>query len=128
MINANELRIGNIIYLGVVKEPIIVKGINPESPVLLNAEPIPLDEEWLLKFGFNHFPEMIHEFRKDTDCGFNISLSKMPYRWCFYRHECPLSSSYDNDKGTYITDRFKYVHQLQNLYFALTGEELTINQ
>lgn len=25
-----------------------------------------------------------------------------------------------------ITDRIKYVHQLQNLYFALTGEELVL--
>jgi hypothetical protein len=32
-----------------------------------------------------------------------------------------------NDNGDYITLKgIKYVHQLQNLYFALTGEELTI--
>ena len=32
----------------------------------------------------------------------------------------------END-STYLRD-IKYVHQLQNLYFALTGEELTIKQ
>jgi hypothetical protein len=28
----------------------------------------------------------------------------------------------------YKNDRFKYVHQLQNIYFALTGEELEIKE
>lgn len=76
-------------------------------------EPIPLTEEWLLKFGFertcNH-PK--HDWIKGE------------FKIC-----------YDVDNDGYIISELldisipiKYVHQLQNLYFALTGEELTLNE
>ena len=37
-----------------------------------------------------------------------------------------LRFSNGHPKGTSLIPHIKYVHQLQNLYFALTGEELTI--
>ena len=90
--------------------------------------PIPLTEEWLLKFGFNK----IHE--SETYDKIKVSyiddeyaywkpglylLSKNGDWWCFYRYT-------DEDTGFEIHSNVEYVHQLQNLYFALTGEELEI--
>jgi hypothetical protein len=77
-------------------------------------EPIPLTEEWLVKFGF-------FEKYKSTSNRWNI-------KW-FEIHDI------EDDNG-YLEGRFMYdfrlhiqhVHNLQNLYFALTGEELTLKQ
>lgn len=81
---------------------------------LSQCEPIPLTEEWLLKFGF--------EFKKTTKYYVNN------YFHCFY-------GVTDETKGKIIfaTNLKKrifidYVHQLQNLYFALTGEELKLKE
>lgn len=73
--------------------------------LLSELEPIPLTEEWLFKFGFK--PEYSHWWNGD----FTIDKSAIGgYFLC------------DID----IHVAIKYVHQLQNLYFALTGEELTL--
>ena len=80
-------------------------------------EPIPLTEEWLVNFGFNA-KSINHNFRIESNVDFQISSAlrncKTDERSVFY-----LESKF----GTKI----EYVHQLQNLYFALTGEELTLN-
>jgi hypothetical protein len=67
-----------------------------------DIKPIILTEEWLLKLGFD----------------INI-----PYGWFYRGFKLNKNFSYE-----LIGDaiKIKYVHQLQNLYFALTGEELTI--
>ena len=70
-------------------------------------KPIPLTEEWLIRFGFKVVIGLSFEFngfetRKDEDVWIVWKLSS--YLICI-----------------------KYVHQLQNLYFALTGKELTIS-
>lgn len=86
---------------------------------------VPLTEEWLLKFGF----------RKRKACG-NYWFEKSHKKLLF------LTNDINSKKGfafatkldhVFIYDlnwnkRVKYVHQLQNLYFALTGEELTIKK
>ncbi len=76
-------------------------------------EPIPLTEEWLVKFGFEKV-DHIH--------GYSFwSLSKSKINKCHinvYEHTTTWMG--------YNIKHVKYVHQLQNLYFALTGEELTI--
>ena len=73
-------------------------------------EPIPLTEDWLLKFGFEKDNEY---YSKGTK-----------------HYHLPSKSFYsgnDHVSGGNVDARIKYVHQLQNLYFALTGEELTFN-
>lgn len=70
--------------------------------------PIPLTEEWLLKFGFNQFPTGNFWDREDF--------------WACYFNRDKTALLFD-----YLEWSVKYVHQLQNLYFALTGMELTIN-
>jgi hypothetical protein len=111
---ANELRIGNWVMVFPVKHPqqvcdVMFDSVNTESVFGQHygeVDPIPLTEDWLLKFGFVSNPYE-DRYEKGT-----IHI------------EC------DKTKGaTYLwienMPHIKYVHQLQNLYFALTGEELT---
>ena len=77
---------------------------------LENISPIPLSPEWLEKFGFHKC-----NISSYLDIGMDFSIA------------------YDGEDGIYICaigmdynyyTNIEYVHQLQNLYFALTGEEL----
>ena len=87
------------------------------------AEPIVLAEDWLEKFGFEPIHEAKDEFRfTDNENGFRLELSeyyKKDGRAVFY-YNLPGS-----DNHTCIA-YCKYVHQLQNLYYSLSGKELTI--
>lgn len=110
--NASDLRIGNYVKgvrVGKVKTIFSthfqVDDINSVSlgySIQDKFEPIPLTEEWLIKFGFTkNFEEYSTK---------HLKIGKRV-----------------NKKGFYYGGReIKHVHQLQNLYFALTGEELTI--
>lgn len=82
-----------------------------------NIYAIELTEEWLLKAGFEKDDSGVDMFDQD---------------YCeWYQKEFPvigiICQSHDKE---YIFDentdtlRLKYVHQLQNLYFALKGSEL----
>ena len=95
--------------------------------------PIPLTEEWLLKFGFTkekNKPSKHHNkyFSKWIN-DYKYSFSYAPFRkdWGFYHSYTDAVDEKDNNKFDFISCGIKYVHQLQNLCFALTGEELTIN-
>lgn len=105
---ANELRIGNYILdnLGGILK---IKSISTESD-FSHIKPIQLTEEWLLKFGFEWKNFAMRNGRisiRNSDNKYHIHLT--------------------NEAASTITIQIKYVHQLQNLYFALTGEELTIS-
>lgn len=75
--------------------------------VINNAEPIELTEEILLKCGFKH-----------TGNGFYEILGK-------FFELCNIGNEFFNTgfKGVSI-GKINFLHQLQNLYFALTNEEL----
>jgi len=116
---AQELRIGNWIQFRHTETPVritlgdFVREYNDEH--LEDYEPIPLTEEWLTRFGF----EQHHD-----DCSNGVMyikdiFSEQPKTWGVYPNEV--------GSGIVIKDSIKleHVHQLQNLYFALTGEELT---
>ena len=110
---ANELRIGNLVYL-TDKDKVweILDGHEidecDDNPLV---QPIPLTEEWLLKFGFEK--TMSWTYVKDL-----VGNLKLVY----YLGEKGWSIGF---KSYSDFPNLKYVHQLQNLYFALTGEELT---
>lgn len=74
--------------------------------------PIDLTEDWLLKFGFEKISSNV--FRRND---YDVLLTKIETRLviCNYM-DIPPSA------------KLKYVHQLQNLFFALTGEELKIKE
>ena len=72
-------------------------------------EPIPLTEDWLIRFGF-----------ENDEGEYNSDMSK----------ELILTVQLSNDKWRMsvecetIYNPIEHVHQLQNLYHSLTGEEL----
>jgi hypothetical protein len=118
---ANELRIGNLFILPngdigkISYHEIRLMVVAIEKP---DYQPIPLTEEWLLKFGFE---------RHHSDYGNGVIYIKdVPnnneFKWGVYPFE--LGSGFIINKSKNL----KYVHQLQNLYFALTSEELTIKE
>jgi hypothetical protein len=86
---------------------------------ICQVKPIPLTEEWLWRFGFanniNGFPEI----DLDEKRGLSITFKKTVDTHIVWFAEKDII------EYTEITT-LKYVHQLQNLYFALTGKELEI--
>jgi hypothetical protein len=77
-------------------------------------KPVPLTEEWLLKFGFEIDSYGWYRLR-DTSISRERILSGLYFD---SRNQLTISLS-----EFYI--KVSHVHQLQNLYFALTGTELT---
>lgn len=134
--NANELRIGNLFDLPVrCKNEVaeyLEKQLDTEYfPVcaiekdqlrlFIDEElefyysdliPIPLTEEWLLKFGFI-WSESHGLWILKSSGSFNLCENSGYYKLSFYNN--------------LIGEQFNSVHQLQNLYFALTEKELEIN-
>ena len=117
---ANELRIGNYVnYNG--KDCVFgiydIVNLHDDEDCANLTNPIPLTEEWLLKFGFGR-GEMDCEFIfRDSDSMIDESL-------IYYTDIGVLII--DTDRDEIEINHVKYVHQLQNLYFALTNNELTL--
>jgi hypothetical protein len=103
---ATELRIGNYVYGYSGDNVTAVTSAWFLFKTAERANPIPLNEEWLVKFGF--------------DPGKPIKALNILSSYNLGNFGCKLS--YSGAVGPNI----QHVHQLQNLYFALTGEELTI--
>jgi hypothetical protein len=120
MIKANELRIGNYFnynniafkvvkienkYIGLDKEDDFGNYANIED-----IEPISITKEILLKCGFKKLGNDNYSIgRINLGLNYNISID-IDY--------VPIHC---------LNGKIKYLHQLQNLYFALTNEELKIN-
>ena len=116
---ATELRIGNLIFQSgqITTIENISRSINDWERVnnkrLFDCTPIPLTEEWLLKFGF--------EKTKENFCTYDLGKISIYMPSIYYEEGRTYFNSW-----VIIEKSPKYVHQLQNLYFALTGEELKI--
>lgn len=134
MIKASELRIGNLLnwdcdnlcagegYVSEIYEHgfrfVSNKGCHPNGDEYKEIKPIPITAEWLEKFGFD----------KITEGGDNF---------CDEYLKSPVLIHCDGedfwfgfDAGPKLRRNFAItsLHQLQNLYFALTGEELKIKK
>lgn len=122
-VSVSELRIGNLLKFGNnICKVYEINNLNfyirneKEDESLksswANIEPIPLTEEWLLKLGFEKSNRI--DLGELKPCYVMFSLALM------IRHN---SFFIDWIGGN---TELKYVHQLQNLYHALTGLELQI--
>lgn len=144
-IGAEELMVGNWVTYnpksvdeGTIIEPLQIAFIdNRDEPLFALEEPfdnyyspdellpIPLTEDWLKKFGWSENGREIDKLRKL----FDLDSSKYAF------------TLMQEDNGYWLIDNhgprgfnichveIKYVHQLQNLYFALTQTHLThVNQ
>ena len=117
---ANELRIGN--WIIEYKHEIEVCYIG-HNDAFSECDPIPLTEDWLVKFGFEFYDYELDDdttitcYRKHkhghiyyevhlSDCGFNEFVIKTSFT------------------EVMLNGKLHHVHQLQNLYFALTNTEL----
>lgn len=117
MIKAQELRIGNLVFgkdLGPLNESIGRTKVQVINPIMMlnvsRYSPIPLTEKWFVKFGFEYIKEVGAFCFKDHliyTIGKGVSEFNL---FC------------SNDKDCIV--KLKYVHQLQNLWYALTQEEL----
>lgn len=131
MIDTRELRIGNWIMFNdynpiqevfmMVSDLSYEFGINnpiriPDSYRQPHYYSIPLDEEWLLKYGFEK------SYRTEDVRSVQYVLKEMT----ILLHVNPIFGSFHYFGNPIVL--LGYVHQLQNLYFALTGEELTIKE
>jgi hypothetical protein len=136
MIKSNELRVGNLAlykpYGNRDGELVTIAGIlgmqayfskySNESGMFHNLRPIPLTEEWLHKFGVTWNNINGREYYFNTTGLYCLHLEP-PTKgeddgWT------PMTPDGDGSIGKEIF----FVHQLQNLFFALTGEELTIKE
>jgi hypothetical protein len=124
---ANELRIGNWIMAFPITFPqqvidVMCDSVNTENGQGMHygdVDPIPLTEEWLLKFGFEK-PKEEHRYNTwEKYIAPNRTFNILPP----YEKKKYYGYSANHRIGEL---EIKYVHQMQNLYFALTGEELRI--
>ena len=123
-LKAKELRIGNYVEYRIEDEldsrkewwevTVIdsddINWLEKESPESTDYRPIPITEEWLLNFGFK---KLVNNFSFLENSIYSIEKEKKD--WQVY-----YSS---NDRMLNI----KYIHQLQNLFYCLCGEELTFS-
>lgn len=131
---AEELRLRNLVYsyenklqtvYGILIENNFQKIFTDKDANLYfhvdGLRPIQLTEEWLVKAGFE----------KEEEYEFGVLIC---YRYILETRKtnCVFTSNYSTEECIYVNYNqggvdIEYVHQLQNLYFALTGTELTIN-
>lgn len=115
---AQELRLGNLVYdtggkVNTINMDAFKYLLSYGDTDICQVKPIPLTEEWLVKFDGK---KILYSEIKDYSFGdYSVTIIKDVFKfWVVDSIDSPLCIE------------IKYVHQLQNLYFALTGEELTI--
>lgn len=133
MIKVSDLRIGNIIHYTGKQEnewndegDVVVMTIGSEKieteyvhglssfiePELDGFEPIPLTEDWLLQLGFSRsllpFSEGVYE---GPIIDHRVEYNAGSFMYCLWSQHLR---------------NIDHVHQLQNLYHAITGEDLQI--
>jgi hypothetical protein len=129
---ANEIRLGNYVFHC---KQVLCMDYNAMHDTYIDndfdeLEPIQLTEDWVLKFGFEEV--------KGSDCDFKLQIQKNIGGgnpefdiWVDFGEEdgdgrLPMSIQIVSQDSEWLRTKVKHVHELQNLYFSLTGEELEI--
>lgn len=141
MIKATEIRLGNLI----LKEGVIyqIASINSDETIRLKCDDENNPNYSLGTIGCYHLLSITPiELTEDilVKCGFEKKDGEM---WCEFHEEFEFVYKYyglglciywNNEARKFLDDHLeeyecelKYLHQLQNLVFALTGTELEIN-
>jgi len=126
MIQSNELRIGNFVKFNAftLNQRMQIDEIDFEDVLggyFTDIEPIPLTEEWHLKFGAEKVEIEVYCYVIPTKRSVNIEIRFNDADVYMYQGD-DIILVWDYDYAL----RGMYVHEWQNLYFALKGEELTI--
>ena len=125
MIEIKEIRVGNCVYMDKIQsfpptfisvEPIIISEVRKQDfePVCLFA-PIPLTEEWLIKFGFELIGGWYIQMVDSYKAKIRIKQQGNEFNFCFKRNNAQVSLR-----------TVKYVHDLQNLFYDISKEELKL--
>lgn len=114
--NASELRIGNKLIRPNGNIATVTWGVIKDIELGDNTyKPIPLTEEWLVKFGWIWNQECnSYEKYPNGDARMNLAFKEISVSYTMFNYVIKAL----------IAEGIYYVHQLQNLYFSLTGEEL----
>lgn len=136
--NPRELRIGNFINYSDYGPSVITKvdgdGFCSFVPyrwsgdigkMLSEIDPIPLTEEWLIKFGFEDPGKKVAGLKGS---GYLTLMVGRHMMIIWNNGQWELSYNLAGEAVQAPCPQLNFVHQLQNLYFALTGEELTISE
>jgi hypothetical protein len=139
MIDIKELRIGNLVnrpfynpcpknegiayeictidFISRNKVNVKIKKNRIIKYNIADLTPVEITEDLLLKLGFelNYNSAISRKFNLKKDCRFDYSFSTV----------ASIHNSGFRFKGSYFD--IKYIHRLQNFYFALTNEELILN-
>jgi hypothetical protein len=116
---ASDFRIGNYIYYFGVLEVVDINFLNAleekraiNQEIIIGPQPAKINDDWLIRLGF--YVWVGEYWWKHPDNCFELHPSENGYYLSINLNE-------------YITgEPIHYVHQLQNLYFALYQKELTI--
>jgi hypothetical protein len=111
MLKITELRIGNLVEsdeagITTVNAHLLLHLNSVKSLISGFVKPITLTEEWLIKFG--------------------AKQDKLERTWYLGDFEIMLPNFFVYKMDCHIR-KIKYVHDFQNLYFALNGRELKVS-
>ena len=125
-LKAKDLRLGNWVYHSsgnIIDVEIINSEIEEDD-----LQPIPLTEEWLVKLGFEegNYKELNEKHFVKNSNTIKVIISGVGF-WDVYTDYNLCQITFSNGLNIITDNRgLKHVHKLQNLYFALTGEELIL--
>lgn len=149
MINANELRIGNLVHTS-HKEQIGIGGVMNQEMELSGWEkqcvivsyggdfykpeeiyPIPLSKQWLSKFQFKYLKvkgiSSLEESHNEGDThtwDLLVNENDIVDRFTFSLVKWG-EQDYFTFSNQWLRVKVTTVHQLQNLFFSITGQELS---
>lgn len=131
-----DVRIGNVILYKGIPTRVLIFHLQEIRAFSEDCEPVELNSEWLEKCGFEDIGSSFH----DADSGeyvegaYSLKLFKLDevisgnfYESSYIMYNPVKRCIYLNSEEYKSSREFKYLHQLQNLYYSLTGEELPVN-
>ena len=140
-ITARDLRIGNYVNYRIQddlderKDWLECSVIDANDLVILESgidcdyQPIPLTEEWLLRFGFEKYDFMNGFFVKLKDRHLMVQFYKSEIHIFFTKVSKDSQGHWMKGRDYFIDkNSILYLHTFQNLIFALTQTELTISK
>jgi hypothetical protein len=130
---ANELRIGNIVDLGNRIAKIInishlsctVADLEETQDTIEDYDRVQgliLTDEWFEKWGF--YKDGEYWSMGIFDYKYCFKYRDWANNWAFYQEYTDSPDSKDDGKKYPISFDIQYVHQLQNIWFALLHEEI----
>lgn len=145
----NELRVGNLIeFCNGITKPEITKvdvrffssfaggrasnEFKDDEEISGYYKGIPLTEDWLKRFGFEQgeygwFRKRFHTDNMMTteveEFSINVESNRAGISFVGY-----IDCDFKKPSNVYFSKEILYVHTLQNAYYAVAGEELTLKE